>query len=62
VYVCGYTKNGPVCVTWGQKQPMTWKFFTTCCDEAYAIVDNRDSFVANSPVNVKKLKEYLDQL
>src|SRR5439155_21675496 len=27
VYVPGYTKLGPVCVTWGRKQQMTWRFF-----------------------------------
>jgi len=62
VYLCGYTPDGPVCVTWGQKQPMTWQFFQTCCDEAYAIVDKQDSFVKNSPVDMKKLDELLAQL
>ncbi len=42
VYVVGYTRKGPVCVTWGKRQPMTWAFFERFCDEAYAIVDARD--------------------
>jgi hypothetical protein len=62
VYLCGYTSDGPVCVTWGRKQQMTWKFFTACCDEAYAIVDNRNRFTKNSPVDVKKLKNILETL
>ena len=62
VYICGYNQNGPVCVTWGKKQQMTWKFFTTCCDEAYAIVDMRDSFVKNSPVDMVKLSNIIKQL
>jgi hypothetical protein len=62
VYVCGYTEKGPVCVTWGRKQQMTWKFFTACCDEAYSIVDERDPFVKNSPVDPDKLQAILDQL
>jgi hypothetical protein len=62
IYICGYNETGPVCVTWGRKQPMTWKFFTTCCDEAYAIVDKRDRFVKNSPVDMTKLSEILAQL
>jgi hypothetical protein len=62
VFVSGYTPLGPVCVTWGRKQQMTWKFFTTCCDEAYAIVDERDPFVKNSPVDLDKLQAILDQI
>jgi len=62
VYICGYTEKGPVCVTWGRKQQMTWKFLTTCCDEAYAIVDERDRFVKNSPVDLDKLQAILDQI
>jgi hypothetical protein len=26
------------CVTWGQIQKMTWEFYRTYCDEAYAII------------------------
>lgn len=39
VYVPGWTRAGPVCVTWGRKQQMTWAFFDRYCDEAYAIID-----------------------
>jgi hypothetical protein len=43
VYCPGYTEQGPVCVSWGRKQQMTWRFFTRFCDEAYALVDARDA-------------------
>lgn len=43
VYVPAYTKTGPVCVTWGMKQPMTWAFLKKYCDEAYAIIDAVDT-------------------
>jgi hypothetical protein len=43
VYCPGYTKDGPVCVTWGRKQQLTWRFFDRYCDEAYAMVDARDA-------------------
>jgi hypothetical protein len=43
VYCPGYTKRGPVCVTWGRRQPMTWAFLERYCDEAYAMVDARDA-------------------
>jgi hypothetical protein len=44
VFVVGYTKKGPVCVTWGRKQQMTWAWFAKYCDEAYAIFDAKDAF------------------
>ena len=51
VFVSGYTPLGPVCVTWGRKQQMTWAFFDKYCDEAYAIIDAADT---------KKIKKALD--
>jgi hypothetical protein len=62
VYLCGYTATGPVCVTWGRKQAMTWDYLTTYADEIYAIVDNRDKFVKNSPVDIAKLTEILKSI
>jgi hypothetical protein len=44
VYVPGYTPSGPVCVTWGRKQQMSWDWFSKYCDEAYAIFDAKDRF------------------
>ena len=44
VYVPGYTPAGPVCVTWGRKQQMTWAWFDKYCDEAYAIFDGKNAF------------------
>jgi hypothetical protein len=44
VFVPGYTTLGPVCVTWGRKQQMTWRWLDKYCDEAYAIFDANDTF------------------
>jgi len=44
IYVPGYTPQGPVCVTWGRKQQMTWAWLEKYGDEAYAIFDAKDSF------------------
>jgi len=43
VFVPGYTALGPVCVTWGRKQQMTWDWLDKYCDEAYAIFDAKNS-------------------
>jgi len=44
VYVPGYTPSGPVCVTWGRKQQMTWAWLAKYCDEAYSIFDATNRF------------------
>jgi len=50
VFVCGYTESGPVCITWGRKQQMSWAFLNKYCDEAYVVFD---------ALNIKKLKKNL---
>ncbi len=62
VFLSGYTVKGPVCVTWGRKQQMTWAFVMKYCDEMYGIVDNRDRFLKQSPVDVEKLERYLEEI
>ena len=61
-YINGYTEEGPICVTWGQIQHMSWDFFEKYCDEAYAIIDDKNKFTIGSPVDINKLDEYLNQL
>jgi hypothetical protein len=57
VYVPGYTKDGPVCVTWGRKQQMTWAFVDKYCDEAWVIIDD-----INTPEKERTLdKETIDE-
>jgi len=53
VYVSGYTPSGPVCVTWGRKQQMTWAWLDKYCDEAYAILDAKNHFKKNMIIKEK---------
>jgi hypothetical protein len=62
VYVPGYTKKGPVCVTWGRKQQITWAFIDKYCDEAYAIIDDVNSAKKKKALDSGKLKEFLESL
>ena len=62
VYIPGYTAAGPVCVTWGQKQQMTWAFVNKYCDEAYANVDAVDTPKKKRGLNEKKIDEFLSAL
>jgi hypothetical protein len=61
VFVPGYTPKGPVCVTWGRKQQMTWAWLDKYCDEAYAIFDAKDTFKKNV-INKAKITGFLKTL
>lgn len=62
VYVPGYTTSGPVCVTWGRKQQMSWAFFAKYCDEAYAIIDAIDTAKKKRGIDAGKLDAFLGRL
>ena len=59
VYVPGYTKDGPVCVTWGRKQQMSWAFVDKYCDEAYAIIDAIDTPEKKRNLDEEKINKFL---
>jgi hypothetical protein len=61
VYVPGYTPAGPVCVTWGRKQQMTWAWLVKYCDEAYAIFDAKNRF-KKALIDSPKIKIFLAAL
>ena len=61
VYVSGYTPVGPVCVTWGRKQQMTWAWFDMYSDEAYAIFDAKNSF-KKAMIDKKAMLSFLSTL
>jgi hypothetical protein len=47
VAVVGYDARGLTFVTWGATKAMTWRFWATYCDEAYALL-SRDWLDATS--------------
>jgi hypothetical protein len=42
VNVVCYNPTGPLIVTWGRLQQITWEFFAAYCDEAYAVFNQLD--------------------
>lgn len=63
VYIVAYNETGPVCVTWGARKQMTWAFWDAYCDEAYAIVDNKDLWLTDTnPLNCELLDKYLHDI
>ena len=62
IYILAYDKDGLTCVTWGERKQMTWAFFQKYCDEAFGIVDNKDDWVANDPIDVTALNQILAEI
>ncbi|MCM3879950.1 MAG: hypothetical protein ND807_07575 [Vicinamibacterales bacterium] len=62
VYVCGYTTLGPMCVTWGRKQQMSWAFFKKYCDEAYAVIDALNTRKKRLALNGTKIAAFLSKV
>jgi hypothetical protein len=59
VHVPGYTTLGPMCVTWGSKQQMTWSFFAKYCDEAYGIIDAKNPAKQKRALDLGKVQEFV---
>jgi hypothetical protein len=53
------SEAGVTAITWGKEQLMTWDFLEYYCDEAFAVVDNRDKWLGSSTLDVEKLDGYL---
>jgi hypothetical protein len=62
VYVMAYNEVGPICMTWGKRQQMSWYFWDTYCEEAYVVLDSSDKWVTNSPVDHDKLESTLAEI
>jgi hypothetical protein len=64
VYVNAYNEVGPICVTWGRKQQMSWAFFVRYSDEVYAVIDNKNTWVnpATNPINCELLYQYIKEV
>ncbi len=46
-------------ISWGREQPVTEEFCDAYIDEDYAVVDDRDRFLGDSPVDVEALDAIL---
>jgi len=62
VYIVAYDSEGLTCMTWGKRQKMTWLFFQTYCDQAFAVIDQKDNWVTNSPVDITTLSNILAEI
>jgi hypothetical protein len=58
-----YSKGNWIeCFTWGERQPMTIRFFQKYCDEIYALVDSIDDWIGVDVFDIEKLRGYLAEV
>jgi hypothetical protein len=62
VFIEGYNDVGPIGITWSFRQQMTWRFFNFYVDECYGIIDDRDSWVTDSPLDIERLSQWLTEV
>ncbi|MGA2669804.1 MAG: hypothetical protein ABSF21_00045 [Dehalococcoidia bacterium] len=62
--IVGYNEIGPVCMTWGRRQQMTWRFWDSQVDEAYVVIDNINKWQnpATDPLDIPALVAYLNEI
>ncbi len=59
--IVGYSATGPILLTWGMRVQADWDWLDECCDEAYGVIDERDTWMdpAIDPIDVAKLDQLL---
>jgi YD repeat-containing protein len=62
VYCVAYDSTGITCVTWGQRQFMSWEFWDKYTDEAWAIIDAKDTRHNHGIINFDVIDEFLSKL
>jgi hypothetical protein len=58
----GYEKDDLICTTWGRPQRMSKDFWLKRVFLSFGIVDSRDDWLEDSPVDVEKLDSYLEEI
>lgn len=59
---CGYDEDGITLLSWKKKQKATWDWVSACSDEIYGIVQNKQKWLRDSPVDVKHLEQLLREV
>lgn len=62
VYGKGYNASGMLVKTWGMDVKVNWAFIDKYCDEAWAVVDNADSWRIKQTVDVSALASQLGKI
>lgn len=64
MYISGYSEHGLKAVTWGKEKWMSWEYWDTYCDEAYAVLS--ESFIKDNKnpagIDTKALRDAITSL
>lgn len=62
VYCPGYNSIGPVCITWGQRQQMTWRFLDYYGDEIYSVIDDESPNYRGHLIDKEAVDSFLETI
>ena len=62
LYLEGFTPTGFLAYTWGKRVQLTWRWWHKYCEEAFCVVDDKDAFLPNDPIDITLLKGYMDAI
>lgn len=62
VYLSGYNSQYVTCLTWAQRQLLTWAFFRKYCAEAYAVIPPIPTAKQKAFIDSTKLRSHLDRV
>jgi hypothetical protein len=60
----GYNDIGPIFITWGKYVQVTWAWWKKYVEEAYIVIDERDSWIPqeNDPLEIDKMEQLLSEV
>ncbi len=60
--VVGVSAIGPIILTWGKRLQVTWAWWDVYLNEAYAVIDEKDLWMPNSPIDTDELEKQLAEI
>jgi len=60
--ITGWAEDSLICNTWGEEQPMDWDFWNARVNQAFAVVDNKNKWLGDSPLNIPLMESYLKEI
>ena len=61
VLIVAYDQTYLTCITWAQRQKMTWRFFAKYCDESYGVIDAATTAKRRRSLDLALLRELLEE-
>jgi hypothetical protein len=62
VYCPAYNPTGPIAITWGRRQQLTWGFVDRYADEVYSVIDDTSPSYRATVVDTERVNNFLGSL